>query len=842
MAERIHDSGTGYYNSQARGFQPTLQIPMLVSPVLRGYVEDEMGRIRQDTKNVQENISKFRKVKDSVTGLDLSPANLERFEKIRDNQYGINEDLANIRPEEFRNPVMMDALENKYETLFKDPEVKRILGSEAYADKFFESTFQIGDEKLRAKAKKDYYSAVDKGYEAMLGLNINNYKPLNPNEFILDLSKNLPEERLTEDKNGYRYTYDRISDEGIENLKKQMQYKYDTDERFRNNFDTQYGSNYENVSEYIDYLNQQGSFLEPVGRPVKITPNNSDTGSEQKTFNDYKKESTKIQKDFIDWYSNVTGGSLADSPKEGVVEALRVIASREGESAMNNWSGDKLISEIEKVIGGGTGPTKEERVEKLRAEGKFIPADADTEIDITEIQDYEDDMDMSHWPVLGVDGVFGDGTANNLLEAIKEDKYKGSIDDDGNLITSNIRWLYEEYYGKTQEIGEPDSENLKELIDNDPNVEFIPKGKGQEAHFKIKGQAGAVSQPNETTGNVKQGDNNYAYGLEMVSINPDEYPTVSGTTFNKPVSKPLLDKVKPILEGNNLVITEGRDSDSHRDKRQQNGVSIDVDFNINNPSATKIKEVIDSGKSNGLEFVYEVKTKSERDKLIQANKDLEGHVIVVPHASGSHFSVYEKPFAATYGSHGRVKEGSLSAKTNNPLNLTDTGYGSMHYKTGETADNSGVPFYRRPEQGLAVGYAKISAALSREKKDDGVYWGDMTLEQFSDKFAEADTDITNLVDWLNKVAKEDYGASDDIFNKDTPLYQVISGLGDEVSVGLDGFIKAMLGKELSPEDYDQLVNNYKIFDNINESNYQKFLKGDENTTPSNTKVDFFFDE
>jgi hypothetical protein len=104
-------------------------------------------------------------------------------------------------------------------------------------------------------------------------------------------------------------------------------------------------------------------------------------------------------------------------------------------------------------------------------------------------------------------------------------------------------------------------------------------------------------------------------------------------------------RAKDVLNNYKLTVTDTSDykkpdgSPGHKSKAQQiYGTSFDVDFE-KGEDVSKIYEVIQEFKKNGLRAVYEVKTQKEKNDLIAKDTDLAGHVIVED-VTGSHFSVY----------------------------------------------------------------------------------------------------------------------------------------------------------------------------------------------------------
>ena len=115
--------------------------------------------------------------------------------------------------------------------------------------------------------------------------------------------------------------------------------------------------------------------------------------------------------------------------------------------------------------------------------------------------------------------------------------------------------------------------------------------------------------------------------------------------FKGKINSELGERSRDVLIKNNLVVTDTSDykkpdgSPGHKSKAQQiYGTSFDVDFE-KGEDVSKIYEVIQEFKKNGLRAVYEVKTQKEKNDLIAKDTDLAGHVIVED-VTGSHFSVY----------------------------------------------------------------------------------------------------------------------------------------------------------------------------------------------------------
>lgn len=159
----------------------------------------------------------------------------------------------------------------------------------------------------------------------------------------------------------------------------------------------------------------------------------------------------------------------------------------------------------------------------------------------------------------------------------------------------------------------------------------------KDAHVYNLGPATAAKETSSAFDASKLGD--------PIAVTVKELGLPATGDFKGKINSELGERSRDVLIKNNLVVTDTSDlkkPDGTRwhksDDQEIHGKAFDVDFG-NGEDVKKIYDVIQDFKKNGLRAQYEVKTQTEKNKLIAADTRLAGNVIVAD-VTGSHFSVY----------------------------------------------------------------------------------------------------------------------------------------------------------------------------------------------------------
>ena len=118
---------------------------------------------------------------------------------------------------------------------------------------------------------------------------------------------------------------------------------------------------------------------------------------------------------------------------------------------------------------------------------------------------------------------------------------------------------------------------------------------------------------------------------------------IKGSTASGFVSSDLVNQLKDILPDLGVSVTSASDGSHKSDMQSKHGTSVDINFDDGTTEDTiqKIPTVIERMQRRGLRAVYEVKTQSEKDRVLKLNPDIKsGDVAVVPTATANHFSIY----------------------------------------------------------------------------------------------------------------------------------------------------------------------------------------------------------
>ena len=486
MADKIYGGKEGFSPGQPP-YKDTFGLTNFDTSAISSLVDMESQAVESDLKKLSQGVNQLSKLKDLSTGLQfVSDKNKQAFESIKESAMGPNS-LQNITVDDLTNPVRMMELENSLENALEHPMTKRIIKSEMNAERFYENLQQINNPQMRQKAANDYKKSLEAGADQMLSLNANNYEfvdVIKETKYIFNASKGAKYTLKEKDKEGnlWRRTYKTVDKDAAYG---NFRYKYQNDPKFKNNLDAYIGSN--------DDYDSPGDFFESlysnVGRDLfsatRLDPEDGKTEGATYTYGTFlgnagssnQKSAAKMR---MEKEGLMKPNGLTEEERQKILELSKV------------WSDNDAANEesYARIFGGqsgadgvsGTDAEKEKEKEELEEEKAAALKDVRE----------EEDMDFSWWPGYrgGFDKIFGvEGGAKKMERVMKgtaNDKYKGSIDEDGNLITSNARWVYEDYLGNTQWALSGDVNKLKEQVKDNDNIEFKKGGDGVPPHFVIK--------------------------------------------------------------------------------------------------------------------------------------------------------------------------------------------------------------------------------------------------------------------------------------------------------------------------------------------------------------------
>lgn len=109
------------------------------------------------------------------------------------------------------------------------------------------------------------------------------------------------------------------------------------------------------------------------------------------------------------------------------------------------------------------------------------------------------------------------------------------------------------------------------------------------------------------------------------------------------VSSDLVNQLSGVLQDENLVVTAASNGDHESEAQSIYGTSVDINFKDRTTDDTvkKIHVVMDRLRKRGLRPVYEVKTQTEKNRIMKLNSNLkDSDIEVVSWISDNHFSVY----------------------------------------------------------------------------------------------------------------------------------------------------------------------------------------------------------
>jgi len=589
MARQIF--GTRGYRPNKADYVSTQDTPLVKSDALKGLIDSNIKDAEKDIDTMYDNASGLRSLNDMLDR-DVSPSNKARYNELQE-QLGVKDLGQNLNVKDMQSPTFLNNQKQKIDRFFGHHEVERIKKSGLNAENFYRQAQGLNNPNLRDMALSDYKKAYyETGADDMLGLDIEKYKDLS---IIDETDKAIKKVGTREslDRGGLRY---QITKANPQRLTDYLQYKYETDDKFRNNFKAKFKDKFENIEDYVNFLNDKGALTvdeQYSGKSIPKTKSEEES-SEPETLKELKGTYTSDQKKILEHLVNTQGIDLNDPYSSDIDEQVKDIVRFANEQGFD-------FSDMSTLM-------------KSFNESKATPSSAGTEdtggrINISGIGDISPDdlketeegislyrptlkgtkVDMSH-------KMFYSGNPESLLGAVEEEgvsaaqlafgefrdvlnaeksdpnyKYKGYINEDGDLVTSNIRWVYEDYYGKTQSnefftSPQDDPAILAKLVKEDPNVQLLPKGGGKPPRFVIKSNkknTGEVTPRFTQDGNVTY--DNLVVGSNEIDIpnkreRPEGKKNVSWYT-NNPLNIKGAPSKYPVIKG---VDEEGSDSVRHR--------------------------------------------------------------------------------------------------------------------------------------------------------------------------------------------------------------------------------------------------------------------------------------
>jgi len=166
---------------------------------------------------------------------------------------------------------------------------------------------------------------------------------------------------------------------------------------------------------------------------------------------------------------------------------------------------------------------------------------------------------------------------------------------------------------------------------------------------------------------------------------------------------------------------------------------------------------------------------------------------------------------------------SISVRTNNPMNITDKGFGKVVGSEQPQDGDNPISSFNSMEEGFAAFIAKTQYALDGKSS---VYKPDMSIVEYNKKFATSPVAYRNF----KSIAKSMFGV--DVKDTDT-FKEVVDKVG-----GVKNFSEIMSKKE--NEKVYKAAKEDGLFDRVTDSNYKDILKN--GYSPSTTKANIPFSD